>query len=100
MMHVKQLLSVVILVLVLIPAAALAADHEVTGGTFDLSTCAAGDTVTVKSGATATLTGAVPTGVYVPVSCEAGVTLTLNGREHRQLHIQRYLRAQLHRHRE
>ena len=78
-MKVKRLLFVLFLALLLIPTVALAANHEVISGTFNLSTCAAGDTVTVKSGATATLTGAVPTGVYVPVSCEAGVTLTISG---------------------
>lgn len=66
----------ILLLLLFIPSAALAADHPVTGGTFNLSTCLSGDTVTVAAGATATLTGTAPTNVAV--SCGAGVTLTLN----------------------
>ncbi len=70
-------IAAVVMLLLFIPAAALAADHPVTSGTFDLSTCLTGDTVTVAAGATATLTGTAPGNVAV--SCGAGVTLTLSG---------------------
>ena len=75
----KRLLFVVVLALLLIPAAALAVDYTVSDGeTFSLNVCssATSDTVTVAANATATLTGSA-TGV--PVSCEAGVTLTISG---------------------
>ena len=78
-MKAKRLFFVLLLALLLIPAAALAVDYTVSDGqTFNLNVCssATSDTVTVAANATATLTGSA-TGV--PVSCEAGVTLTISG---------------------
>jgi len=75
----SRFLFILFLSLLLIPAFAFAVDYTVSNGdTFNLDSCssATNDTVTVAGGATATLTG---TATGVPVSCEAGVTLTLNG---------------------
>ena len=56
-------------------AAVMATTHTVSDGqTFDISTCADGDTVFVDAGATATLTGSG----HVIVKCGAGVKLTLD----------------------
>lgn len=74
----KRFLSALLFLLLFVPAAALAANHTVSNGdTFNLATCASGDTVTVTAGATATLVGTAP--VNISVICNSSVTLTLSG---------------------
>lgn len=76
------MLICVTLALVLLPTAAHAAAFTVTDGqTFDFATecVAAGDVITVASGATATLVGASgATYTNVQISCGAGTDLTLS----------------------
>lgn len=74
----KRLLFALLFLLLFIPVTALSASHTVSDGdTFDLSTCISADTVSVDAGATATLTGTAPSNIEV--TCNNGVSLTLNG---------------------
>jgi len=68
--------SLAVFLLLLLPRPALADNHDVTAGQFNLSTCAAGDTVTIAPGATVELIGSA---TNTAVICGAGVTLTING---------------------
>ncbi len=67
----------VMLVLLMLPATALAAEHPLANGeSIDISTCSEGDIVRVATGASVTISGSRNN---IAVICEAGVNVTLSG---------------------